>query len=214
MTEHGVLPPECGVNDEVGAWQLKTFCATRSFCLWLNKGVDVLHYFVAYEDKATSFGLLPVNLKTLPVDAKFETVATPPMRVLQNLTRAFAGSVPLAKTDPLGIEVTALGPQTKVFEGDATHPPLWNREVLAALPFQVNPQKHLVAVYVMTRDMTNRLSPAQFRLKLTGVKGTQVTYYDPLENRNLPVQATATADNGVEVTLSVSDYPRLLGVGK
>ena len=28
MTEHGVRPPECGVNDEAGAWQLKALCAT------------------------------------------------------------------------------------------------------------------------------------------------------------------------------------------
>jgi len=44
--------PECGVRDDSAAWRLKALCATRSFALWLNKGIDVLHYFDAYEDKA------------------------------------------------------------------------------------------------------------------------------------------------------------------
>ena len=45
MTEHGVAPEEAGVKDEAAAWRLKTLCAMRSYCFWLNKGIDVLHYF-------------------------------------------------------------------------------------------------------------------------------------------------------------------------
>ena len=138
ITEHGVLPSECGVQDAAAAWQLKSLCATRSFCLWLNKGVDVLDYFDAYETEATSFGVLPTNLQDLPPQARFDNVATPPMRAIRNLARAFAGSVPLARTDPLRVEAVSLGPETIVFDGDATHPPLWHRDVLAVLPFQVN----------------------------------------------------------------------------
>ncbi len=210
MTEHGVLPPECGANDDAGAWRLKTLCATRSFCFWLNKGVDALHYFCAYQDKATDFGLLPTDLKTLPADAKFDDVATPPMRALRNLTRAFAGSVPFEHTKPLAVEVTALGAQTKIFEGDATHPPLWARDVLAVLPFQVHDYKHVVAVYVMTRDAMQEFSPAPFRLKISGACGECVTGYDPLEDRAVPLEVRRVADGVVEVTLPVADHPRLL----
>ena len=210
MTEHGVLPPECGANDEAGAWRLKALCATRSFCFWLNKGVDALHYFCAYEPKATSFGLLPTNLKTLPADAKFDDVATPPMRALRNLTRAFAGSVPFEHTAPLAVEVTALGPQTKIFEGDATHPPLWARDVLAVLPFQIHDCKHVVAVYVMTRDAMKVFPPATFRLKISGASGERVTGYDPLEDRAVPLEVRRVAAGVVEVTLPVADHPRLL----
>ena len=173
MTEHGVLPPECGVNDEAGAWRLKALCATRSFSLWLNKGVDVLHYFVAHQDDATSFGVLPAKLAALPADARFDEVATPPMRAVANLVGAFAGSVPMAETDPLGVEVISLGPQSKVFDGDATHPPLWHREVLAVLPFQVHPGKHAVVVYVMTRDATKPMAEEPYRLVIKGVSGAQ-----------------------------------------
>ena len=209
MTEHGVLAPECGITNEAGAWRLKTLCATRSFCFWLNKGVDALHYFDAYENQATSFGLLPVNLKNLPSDAKFDAVATPPMRALRNLTRAFAGGVPLAQTNALAIEVTALGPQTKVFAGDASHPPLWHREVLAVLPFQVSPTKHMVAVYVMTHNVTQPFAPASFRLKISGAKGTHVTGYDPLDDESVPVAANEGAGL-LDITVPAADHPRLL----
>ena len=209
MTEHGVLATECGVNDVAGAWQLKSVCATRSFLLWLNKGVDTLHYFDAFEDKATSFGLLPVNLRSLGIDAKFDDVATPPMRALRNLTRAFAGSVPLERTNPLQIEVTALGEQTKVFDGDATHPPLWNREVFAALPFQVDANKYVIAVYVMTRDILKPLAPQPYRLKITGTKARTVTCYDPHDDSPIKVES-ASAGDALEVTILVGAHPRLL----
>jgi hypothetical protein len=212
MTEHGVLPPECGINDEAGAWQLKALCATRSFCLWLNKGVDVLHYFVAYESKATSFGLLPTNLKELSAAARFDDVATPPMRAIRNLARAFEGSVPLAKTDPLGVEAVSLGPESKVFDGDASHPPLWHREVLAVLPFQVNPEKHIVAVYVMTRDATKPFPPETFRLKFTGAKGSRVEAADVLSGTPIGLQARLTGEGSLEVTLPITDKPAMISI--
>ena len=105
----------------------------------------MLHYFNSYEPKADSFGVLPVNLKKLSPDVAFEAVATPPMRAIRNLTEAFKGSVPVAQAEPVNVQVTALGSQGKIFDGDATHPPLWEREVLAVLPFQVRPGKHVIA---------------------------------------------------------------------
>jgi hypothetical protein len=206
------MPPECGVTDEAGAWRLKALCATRSFCLWLNKGVDALHYFDAYEPQFTSFGVLPVNLKQLPPEAKFDAVATPPMKAVHNLTRAFAGSVPLAKTDPLTVEVTSLGPESKVFDGDATHPPLWSREVLAVLPFQVNPRKHVVVVYVMTRDVTKPFPPATFRLKFTGVKGSRVDVRDAISGLPVTAQSKSLGAGMVEITLPVTDQPSIIAI--
>lgn len=212
MTEHGVLPPECGVNDEAGAWQLKALCATRSFCLWLNKGVDVLHYFVACDNQATGFGLLPTNLKQLPAAARFDDVATPPMRAIRNLARAFEGSVPLAKPDTLSVEATSLGPESRVFDGDATHPPLWHRDVLAVLPFQVNPQKHVVAAYVMTRDAVKPFPPETFRLKLAGVKGSRVDAVDVLSGAPISLQAKSAGEGRLEVTLPLTDKPALITI--
>lgn len=214
MTEHGVLPPECGVSDEAGAWRLKALCATRSFALWLNKGVDVLHYFDAYEDKVSSFGLLPVNLRQLAGDVAFDDVATPPMKAIRNLGRAFEGSVPMEKTDPIDVEVTALGPQTKIFEGDATHPPLWDREVLAVLPFQVSAEKHVVVLYVMTRDVTRSFGVRKFRLKFHGVKGERINAEDILSGIGIGVQKNQFEGTSLTATLEVGDQPVAVTIGR
>ena len=136
------------------------------------------------------------------------------MRAIRNLTRAFEGSVPLTRIDALAVEVTSLGPQSKVFEGDATHPPLWHREVLAVLPFQVNPQKHAVAVYVMTRDAVKPFPPETFRLKLSGVKGNRVEVLDVLSGQAVAVQVRTLSAESVEMTLPVSDRPVIITLQK
>jgi hypothetical protein len=210
MTEHGVLAQECGVSDQNEAWKLKTLCVLRSFCLWLNKGIDVLHYFNAYENDSRSFGILPVDLPSFSVDTRFEKVATPPMRAMANLLGAFRGSVVLDKTQPLQIEVTALGAQRPVFQGDDTHPALWEREVFTALPFQIDRGKHLIAVYVMSRDATKAVPPESYRLTISGAAGRNVTCYDPLLDKTVPVAIGRNDAQFVEVTLPVVDYPRLL----
>ena len=214
ITEHGVLPPECGVHDEARAWRLKALCATRSFCLWLNKGIDVLHYFVAYDPKATSFGLLPTDLEKLPCEAKFDKVATPPMRAIRNLVDAFADSEPLTNIDPLDVDVVSLGPESKVFEGNETHPPLWNREVLAVLPFQISPQKHAIVIYVMTRDAVEPFPPETFRLTFQGVVGHRVAAVDTLSGQVVAVQSRALGTRQIEVTLPVTDSPIVLTIAK
>ena len=91
------------------AWQLKSLCLTRSLCLWLNKGVDVMHYFVAYDRDPLGFGLLPAGVEKLPAATQFDQVATPPLRALRNLTRQMADSVPLERPRPLTVEVDRAG---------------------------------------------------------------------------------------------------------
>jgi hypothetical protein len=65
MTEHGVSPPDCGINDPAKAWDLKTKCALRSFCFWLNKGISTLDYFCDWSPDALGMGLMPTNLAKL-----------------------------------------------------------------------------------------------------------------------------------------------------
>jgi len=213
ITEHGVLPPECGITDDPAAWRLKALCATRSYCLWLNKGIDALHYFDAYEEKAGSFGVLPTNLRHLTADVNFEDAATTPMRAIRNLVHAFRGSVALPKTDPLRIEVVALGPQSKVFDGDAAHPPLWERDLLAVLPFQIDRDRHVIAVYVMSRDAVKPFPPARFRVKFTGVKGKEVEAVDVLTGAPVNFRANDLGGDGLELTLDATDAPQLIRIG-
>ena len=212
ITEHGVVPTQCGVTDESAAWRLKMLCATRSFCLWLNKGVDVMHYFVAYDRKPLGMGLLPVELPTLPADTSFAEAATAPMKAIRNLSRVFADSEPLEQTRELSVEVTAVGEQRQIFAGDAAHRSLWHRDVLAVLPFQSTPHKFVIATYVMTYDITQPIADETYRLKINGVRGEKadVTLYDPQQDQQTRPVVLSAGDDFVEVRLSVNDEPRLL----
>jgi hypothetical protein len=212
ITEHGVAPAECGIHDADQAWNLKTLCLTRSLCLWLNKGVDAMHYFTAYDAKPLGMGLLPVDLPKLAPQSKFDQVATPPLRVLRNLTGALADSVPLEKLRPLSVDVSPLGEQKMVFAGDARHPPLWHRDVVAVLPFQIRPDKFALVVYVMTYDATRPLGVEEYRLAIRGLSDakTTATLYDPQEEttRSLPVAALEAGPQ--EMVVPLTDHPRLL----
>jgi len=208
ITEHGVVPSECGVHEESKGWQLKARCALRSFCLWLNKGIDVMHYFCAYDRSALGMGLLPPDLPQLPTDAPFERVATLPMKAVRNLTKAFAGSTPLRRATELDLDVVALGDQRRVFDGDDQHPPLWQREVFAALPFQLDDRRFIIALYVMTYDATMPMQPQRYQLTIKGLPNARL--YDPLQDKTLPVKMLKSDKSGVTLEVQVVDYPRLL----
>ncbi len=212
ITEHGVAPAECGVDDARKGWNLKTLCLTRSLCLWLNKGVDVMHYFAAYDADPLGMGLLPVDLPKLPSESNFDRVATVPLAVLRNLTRALADSVPLEKLRPLSVEITPLGEDKMVFAGDARHPPLWHRDVVAVLPFQIRPDKFAIFVYVMTYDATKPLGMEDYRLAIKGVQGakTIATLYDPQEDTSRPLPVAARGATSLELAVPLVDHPRLL----
>jgi len=212
ITEHGTVPKEAGVVGEAAEWRYKTKCALRSFCLWLNKGIDVMHYYCAWGRTPAGMGLLPPGLGELPADAKFDEVATPPMRAVRNLTRAFAGAAPVEKTRPLTVDVVALGPPRKICDLGPKHPPLYERDVFAFLPFQVTDRKLIVAVYVMTYDATLDAPPRRFRLTVGGwdAAPAEVSAYDPMADEAVAVKILRRAAGQVQIELPVTDTPRLV----
>jgi hypothetical protein len=209
MTEHGVAPEEAGARDEAAAWRLKTLCALRSYCLWLNKGIDVLHYFSAYEDKVMGMGLMPPNLKDLTPDAEFDKVATPPMKALRNLTRAFEGSGPIRKVRPLQADVSPLGKTGEAFDGKI---PLGHPDVFAFLPFQASETRHVIAVYVSTYDALKPMPEERYRLVIRGNSAPPhaARLYDPVTDRSIKLDVVPRDGGAVQVDVGVADYPRLL----
>jgi hypothetical protein len=209
MTEHGIAPQEAGAKDENTAWRLKTLCALRSYCLWLNKGIDVLHYFAAYDSKALGMGLLPPNLKTLSPKGTFDEVATPPLKAVRNLTRAFAGSVPLSRISALQVSVNPVGKVGIIFNGKI---PLRHPDVFAFLPFQISETRYIVAVYVATYDAIKPMPEEGYRLSIWGFSTppTRSRLYDPLTDQSSEVRMVYGKGNTVEVEVPVVDYPRLL----
>jgi len=207
MTEHGVLASECGVNDEAGAWMLKTKCALRSYCLWLHKGVDVLHFFSAWDPEARQFGILPPQLSTLPADARFDDVAPPPLKALRALTRAFAGAGPVKEIRPLGVEASPVGEPRKIFDGPK---PLRSSDVLVLLPWQRSVTDYVIGIYVMTWDGAAAWPDERFKLTLTGAPGGRVGLIDPVSGRELAVRILRQERGLLELELPVTDTPRLL----
>ncbi|MGQ9463348.1 MAG: hypothetical protein ACUVRR_09900 [Candidatus Fervidibacter sp.] len=212
MTEHGVVPPECGVTDEHGSWLLKAKTVLRSFCFWLNKGIDVMHYYCAYGEKATDMGLLPTNLRQLPPDIPFMRAATLPLKALHNLTKNFADSRPLQSVRQLSVDIVALGKQTPIYK--VAGKTLWYRDVFAVLPFQCNERKFVIALYTMTYDVVSPIEGERYRLTILGFSGTpqKVRFYDPLTDKAIPVKVLQRVRGKLVLEVSVTDYPRLLEV--
>ncbi|MCS7191880.1 MAG: hypothetical protein NZ937_02705 [Armatimonadetes bacterium] len=213
MTEHGVSPPECGVNDEQGSWSLKAKTVLRSFCFWLNKGIDVMHYYCAHSEHATDMGLLPTNLKELTNSVSFEQVATLPLKALRNLTRTFSGSKLLRQVSQLSVDVIALGKQTPIYT--VAGKTLWQRDAFAFLPFQCHERKFVIAIYTMTYDVTKPMTEENYRLTITGFNGTpkHIRFYDPLTDKPVSFKVSQRSKGKLVVEVSVTDYPRLLEVG-
>lgn len=212
MTEHGVVPPECGVTDEHGSWLLKAKTVLRSFCFWLNKGIDIIHYYCAYGEKPTDMGLLPTNLRQLPPDIPFGSAATLPLKALRNLTKNFADSKLLRSTRQLSVDVVALGKQTPIYK--VAGKTLWHRDVFAVLLFQCNERKFVIALYTMTYDVVSPFEGERYRLTIFGFSGMpkKVRFYDPLTDKVIPVKVLQWVKGKLVLEVSVTDYPRLLEV--
>jgi hypothetical protein len=96
--------------------------------------------------------------------------------------------------------------------GTAAYPNLYNRDVFAFLPYQVNSKRFVIPYYVMTRDITKDLPPEQFTVQMKGIKGdgASVTVYDPINDKDVPVNITAKGADTLSVNLTATDYPYLL----
>ena len=212
MTEHGIIPEEVGIKDDDGCWQIKAQCALRATAFWLNKGMHRLEYYCAFDSKPQGMGLLPTTLATLTPDAKFDDVATVPMRAMRELTRPFVDSVNLSNRVPLGVTLSELSEGTKIFDGDATHPPLSQRDAIAVLPWQVTEHKVVIAIYAMTYDATRKMPDAPYRFGLRGLPDGAliVQYAEPLSGKLLSVPAPKLLDGLRSWELPISDTPRLL----
>jgi hypothetical protein len=105
-----------------------------------------------------------------------------------------------------------LGPQPAIFPGDATHPPLWHRDVVAVLPFQITPDRFALVAYVMTYDATKAIAAERYRLMIGGLHAARLTatLYDPHTGLKTSLRPTARGAESVELELSLVDHPRML----
>lgn len=199
ITEHGICPRDFGVDDVAAAMKMKAKSALRCAVTFLHRGLSALYLFSDVSGNPTCFDLVEAN-----------GTPTPALQALGRLASKVAGAQPAT---PKEVEVSInLTPNNIVFAGDATHPPLTEREILAVLPFQINTSKMGVAIYVMTRDITKPYVESMARVKLMGVSGP-LSAYDPELGMNIPLSGIETTSNSVEFNLAVTDSPRWVEIG-
>ncbi len=196
-------------------WHLQAKATLRTLSAYVNKGVSALYlYAVGDGDYAM-------------VDTS-QPGGGPTMTAVKTFTQAFAGPATIPTRRSISLSQIADQGNWTQFAGDGTaaHPPLYNRQVVAFLPFQVDTNKFVVPAYVMTRNMATLYNPSApstdvtrydmppetYRLTVGGVNATnlKVTATDPLTGSSVPVQVTPTSSTTAVLEVGLTDYPRLL----
>ena len=110
------------------------------------------------------------------------------------------------------------------------HPPLYNRDVLAFLPYQATDHKFVVVVYVMTRNLARLYRPQaaasdptrfdmpeeSYRLTIGGinVEGRRSSLVDPLKGSDVPVKRLGSTAGQVSLVVPLTDSPRLMVIAE
>jgi hypothetical protein len=115
-------------------------------------------------------------------------------------------------------------------DGTAAHPSLYDRDVLAVLPFQSSPIRFVIPIYVMTRDMLTLYEPdapssdiyrfdlpnENFKVTLSNLPETtaapSVSAYDPLRDEATPARLLSREGSSAVFEFAATDYPRILTI--
>lgn len=222
ITEVNISPVEFQPDISTDrAWEVKTKTVARYFCFFLNKGVTQLYLF-ATEGGDNSLGIVKqafLDYANSP-DAMYPTDDTaytsPVLTVIHRLVTQFSHQHDLQLRETRSLTVTSVSDTHDhiQFSGtaDPGFPPLYDRDVLALLPYQVNASRFVIPYYVMTRDVMRDLVPEEFTVSIQGIRGQQahVSGYDPVHDAAVPVQIEARAEDTLTLRLMATDYPYLL----
>ncbi len=227
ITETGMDFSGTGIAGADAA-HLRAKAALRATTAFVNKGVGAVHFYAAQDP---DLGLID--------DGFFDQVgrdgggypgaasAGPTVAAMDRMMARFEPGQLTAERE-LSLLLVSDDHDQRQFDGGGTpgRPPLYNRDVLAFLPFQLADDRFVTSVYVMTRDVTEvhqpnlpSSNPARFDLpaatylltvgNLDG-QAVQASAYDPLTDERVPVQVVSRSSDRAEIELPVTDSPRLL----
>lgn len=205
----------------------------RSLAAMVNKGMSREYFFAAAPGALSLisnsfFAALEANPETYPGTA----VGGETMTGFRNMLSRFQGAGPGSELRQLKLLSIAQEGNHAQFTGDGTaaHPDLYDRDMLAVLPFQSSPTRFVIPVYVMTLDLLTLYEPNQpasdvnrfdlpneaFRITLGNLPETSnppsVSAYDPLRDESTPAQLLSRKGNTAEFEVAATDYPRLLSI--
>jgi hypothetical protein len=203
------------------ALALKAKASARYFGFYLNKGATQVHLYAAAGGD-TGLGIVQDNFwdyakqpqVTYPTSDRAYT--SPALLWLSRIVAQMSQHLDpdWKKTRLLQVVSISDSHDRYQFQGDGTaaHPPLYDRDVLPLLPFQVNSHRFVIPYYVMTRDITQDLAPEAFTVQLKGLKaqGASFTAYDPAGDRSVPVTINHLTADSASIDLLATDYPYLL----
>ena len=210
------------------ALALKAKSTSRFFCFFLNKGVTQVDLFAVTVDGHgdKELGIVQDNFMALAGtrdavypsdDAQYTSPALAVTgRIAARMRESLDPSLTSAMTRSIQVDSISDPHNHYQFAGDGTaaHPNLFNRDVLAILPFQVNATRFVIPYYVMSRDYTHDLPAEHYTIRLSGLHGSaaQISAYDPITDHEVPVNAINSGDASLTVDVMATDYPRLLTV--
>jgi hypothetical protein len=204
----------------------------RSLVAMVSKGVSREYFFAAAGSLGMIdegfFSALEAHPGTYPGAAQGGEV----MSGFHNMLSHFQGPGPEGAPPQLSLLSIAQDGNHAQFTGDGTaaHPSLYDREVLAAFPFQTSPTHYVIPVYVMTRDLLTLYNPAAptsditrydlpdetFRITLGNLPETKnppvVSAYDPLHDESTPARLLTREGHTATFEINATDYPRLLSL--
>jgi hypothetical protein len=222
--------------------RMKAKAVLRYLTCYVNKGPVRFYFFAAKDDNPLGLNLvsraffdyLKAHRNAYPAGDALLT--SPTMRAVRHLMAAMPGGINLKHPRALSLLQIAEDHGHFQFDGDPAtagqtpnpHPPLYNRECLAFLPFQSADNQFVIPIYVMTRNLARlyrpdapATDPARFdmpaevyRLTIGGIRGTgaKVSLYDPLNGTTIPVKTLGAGADRLIVEIALTDSPRLLTI--
>jgi len=191
----------------VDGWEIKSRALTRTLAFWLNQGSAYILLHSAYEgaDDEMSFSMIP-ELKN---PAAFSWKQSQPLRTMHALSSAFDGAQKLNKIKPLAFRYE-LADDAELIPAVPMMGPLRASDAMVILPFQVTPTRYAVAVYVMTPNMFERLSPRQMTLEISAAIPGDVRTLVPTTQTEGKATVLSRAAATTTVQFDVSDDVTML----
>jgi hypothetical protein len=207
--------------------------ALRSIVSNVNKGIAREYFFKAGPG---AFGLISQSffaaLEAHPGVYPGNQLGGETMTGLRRMLARFQGPGPEGPARQLSLLSIRQEGDHAQFAGDGTaaHPPLYDRDVLAVLPFQSSPARFVIPVYVMTRDLLTLYEPLapdtdvhrfdlpaeRFWVTLGNLPETAkpptVSAYDPLLDEATPARLVSREGATAVFEVAATDYPRLLSI--
>ena len=223
ITEIGIIPAEVGITDSATSMLMKAKGDSRMLVFFLNKGAGLVDLFAAcgggdwdYQVLSLAFEEYAVTNSTYPADDT--PYVSPAVHIISEIVSQMQNGLDssLKESNTRALEVKSIrdSENNYQFSGDGTpaHPPGYDREAFAFLPYQVNPHRFVIPYYVMTRNIAQPLTPESFEIDFTGVhaKRATVSVYDPLNDVSVPVTVDSAAGDELVLTVTAADYPYLL----